>query len=89
VGKKAARAATARNYMKRVVREIFRTLQQDIPALDLVVRVRKRFDKGVSASARDELTRHLTGLKNVSFHRSSHSRLPVPDQPAHGPELSL
>ena len=46
VGKKAAKRANKRNYMKRVIREWFRLHQQELPAKDFVVRVRVMFGRG-------------------------------------------
>lgn len=43
VGKKVLRRATARNYAKRLVRELFRRHQHELDALDLVVRVHRAF----------------------------------------------
>lgn len=43
VGKRTLRRATARNYVKRVVRELFRCHQHEFGALDLVVRVHRAF----------------------------------------------
>jgi len=43
VSKKTARLAVARNYVKRVSREIFRMQQYKLAGLDLVIRVRKSF----------------------------------------------
>ncbi len=45
VGKKIAKRAVHRNYMRRVLREFFRTQQHKISAVDLVVRVQKKFEK--------------------------------------------
>ena len=45
VGKKIAKRAVDRNYMRRVLREFFRAQQHAISAVDLVVRVQKRFEK--------------------------------------------
>ncbi len=45
VGKKIAKRAVHRNYMRRVLREFFRTRQHTISAVDLVVRVQKKFEK--------------------------------------------
>lgn len=44
VGKKAAKRANKRNYMKRVIREWFRLHQSALPAKDFVVRVRVMFE---------------------------------------------
>src|SRR5450830_936630 len=45
VGKKTAKLAVSRNYMRRVLREFFRTKQHDICHVDLIVRVQKKFTK--------------------------------------------
>ncbi|MDO4877811.1 MAG: ribonuclease P protein component [Neisseria sp.] len=61
VGKKAAKRANARNYMKRVIREWFRRHKAQLPPCDYVVRVRRRFGREEACLARaqlDELLRH-------------------------------
>lgn len=45
VGKKVAKRAVDRNYMRRVLREFFRIQQHEINPVDLVVRVQKKFEK--------------------------------------------
>jgi ribonuclease P protein component len=45
VGKKMAKLAVHRNYMRRVLREFFRTHQHEICHADLVIRVQKKFSK--------------------------------------------
>jgi len=45
VGKKTAKLAVSRNYMRRVLREFFRLNQNDICHVDLIIRVQKKFDK--------------------------------------------
>ncbi len=45
VSKKTAKLAVQRNYMKRVLRELFRLNQQELPAVDLVIQVQKPFEK--------------------------------------------
>ena len=45
VGKKTAKLAVDRNYMKRVLRELFRLNQHHLPSLDLVVQVQNKFQK--------------------------------------------
>jgi len=44
VGKKTAKLAVSRNYMRRVLREFFRTQRHQIPNFDLVIRVQKKFE---------------------------------------------
>ncbi|MCB5189044.1 ribonuclease P protein component [Methylobacillus caricis] len=43
VGKKVARRAVDRNYMKRVLRELFRVRQDQLQGLDIVARPQKLF----------------------------------------------
>ncbi len=45
VGKKIAKLAVGRNYMRRVLREFFRLNQHRICHIDLVIRVQKNFNK--------------------------------------------
>jgi ribonuclease P protein component len=45
VSKKTAKLAAQRNYMRRVLRELFRLNQQHLPEVDLVVQVQKTFEK--------------------------------------------
>ena len=45
VSKKTAKLAVQRNYMRRVLRELFRLSQQRLPVVDLVIQVQKPFKK--------------------------------------------
>jgi ribonuclease P protein component len=45
VSKKIAKLAVHRNYMKRVLRELFRLNQHQIAHVDLIIRVQKKFNK--------------------------------------------
>ncbi len=45
VGKKVAKLAVHRNYMRRVLREFFRIQQHEINHVDLVMRVQKKFER--------------------------------------------
>lgn len=45
VSKKTAKSAVQRNYMRRVLREIFRLSQSQLPIIDLVIQVQKPFKK--------------------------------------------
>ena len=43
VAKKVAKRANKRNYMKRVLREWFRLHKHEMPAVDIIIRVRQPF----------------------------------------------
>ena len=45
VAKKMAKLAVQRNYMRRVLRELFRLNQHQLPAMDVVIQVQKVFEK--------------------------------------------
>ena len=45
VSKKTAKSAVQRNYMRRVLRELFRLNQPQLPIIDLVIQVQKTFKK--------------------------------------------
>lgn len=45
VSKKTAKLAVRRNYMRRVLRELFRLNQHHLPAVDLVIQVQKAFEQ--------------------------------------------
>jgi ribonuclease P protein component len=45
VSKKIAKLAVHRNYMKRVLRELFRLNQHHIAHVDLIIKVQKKFNK--------------------------------------------
>jgi ribonuclease P protein component len=45
VSKKTAKLAVQRNYMRRVLRELFRLNQHNLPVIDLVIQVQKIFEK--------------------------------------------
>ena len=45
IGKKTAKLAVSRNYMRRVLREFFRLQQHEVCHVDLIVRVQKKFSK--------------------------------------------
>lgn len=55
VGKKQVRTAVARNFAKRIVRDVFRLQRVDLPALDYIVRVTRPFNKDESLLVRSEL----------------------------------
>jgi ribonuclease P protein component len=45
VSKKTAKLAVQRNYMRRVMRELFRLNQHRLPRLDLIIQIQKAFDR--------------------------------------------
>lgn len=61
VGKKTAKRANERNYMKRVIRDWFRLNKNNLPPQDFVVRVRRKFDRDTARQARSELARLMSG----------------------------
>lgn len=54
IGKKTARLAVQRNYMRRVLRELFRNRQADLTAVDLVIRAQRLFTQADYAQIRQE-----------------------------------
>jgi len=62
VGKKTARLAVDRNYMKRVLRELFRVHRHQLQSVDLVIRTQRAFDAKVYMSVEQEFKRVLTKL---------------------------
>ena len=45
VSKKIAKLAVKRNYMRRVLQELFRLNQHQLPKVDLIIQVQKNFSK--------------------------------------------
>ncbi|KPN71402.1 ribonuclease P protein component [Neisseria sp. 83E34] len=64
VGKKAAKRANERNYMKRVIREWFRCHKSELAPYDFVVRVRQRFDRSHAVEVRKELAQLMLPRKS-------------------------
>lgn len=62
VSKKMARRAVARNYMKRVVRELFRLNRLSIGSVDIVVRINQSFSKPDFAEVANEFELALAKL---------------------------
>ena len=54
VGKRALRRANRRNAVKRVTREVFRTMRVGLPAVDVVVQVRAPLDKAQLRASLEE-----------------------------------
>lgn len=62
VPRRVAARAVDRNYMRRVVREVFRQAQHTLGACDLVVRVSRGFGREDFSRVREELLQHLSRL---------------------------
>ena len=62
VTKKTTRLSVDRNYMKRVLRELFRGQQECIKSLDLIVRVQKTFDSADFPAVEKEFAELLAKL---------------------------
>lgn len=64
VGKKTVAQATSRNYIKRTLREMFRTHQDRLGEWDIVILVRKSFHRGMFSDVEQDFLRLTTDLKN-------------------------
>ena len=64
VGKKTAKLAVWRNYMKRVLRELFRLNQYQLPCLDLVIQVQKPFKQTDFLQVKQEFDHLLLKLSS-------------------------
>lgn len=71
VGKKTARRAVQRNYMKRVLRDLFRREQQQIGAVDILLRPQKLFTAGDYAQVRAEFLQLLARLRERTRNRGA------------------
>jgi ribonuclease P protein component len=63
VANKTVRAAVARNRIRRVIRETFRVLRLELPALDYLIVVRADLTQTTAADMRQELKRLLRQAK--------------------------
>lgn len=70
IGKKTAKLAVHRNYMRRVLREFFRIHQHEICPVDLVIRVQKKFSKADFLQAQVEFET-LVDKVNRRFNHST------------------
>jgi ribonuclease P protein component len=68
VSKRIIPQAVARNYCKRLAREVFRAERATLTGLDLVVRPRSAVTPSSSAAARAEI-RHLLRRAQLQCHR--------------------
>lgn len=67
VGKKTARLAVQRNYMKRLLRELFRIRQHQLSPVDLVVRPLKAFRRTDYPEVCREFDELLARIKRASL----------------------
>lgn len=71
VGKKTARHAVSRNYIRRVLREWFRHHREQIGAYDVVIRVGKAFGRADYHKIEKELEELLGRLQRASLKSSA------------------
>ena len=82
VAKKTAKLAVNRNYMRRVLRELFRLNQHNIAGLDLIIQVQKTFEPPKFWLIKQEFEGLLIKLsinkiaigKILAFKEDSHSK---------------
>ena len=63
VGKKTAHLSVSRNYMRRVLRELFRAQQDQLAGLDLVVRTQQAFERKHYSAVKQEFGQLLDKLR--------------------------
>ena len=63
VSKKTMAKSVSRNYAKRLIRESFRLNSSNLPALDFVVRIRRKLTKESSTEARAALLQLMLSAK--------------------------
>jgi ribonuclease P protein component len=69
--KKVARAAVQRNYMRRVLRELFRRQQSKLGNVDIVIRIQKIFGRQEYPNVAEEFLELAAKLAHIHA-RSSH-----------------
>jgi ribonuclease P protein component len=62
VGKRTVQHAVARNFLKRLIRETFRTRQRELAGYDLLVRIREAVRPADAKASQVELAAVLTSL---------------------------
>lgn len=67
IGRKTAKLAVSRNYMKRVLRELFRYKQHEITQVDLIVRVQKKFNQSEFKQIKQEFDMLITKLNHKAM----------------------
>lgn len=79
VAKKVAKRSVDRNYMRRVLRELFRKQQAQIAPLDLVIRVTKLFGHAEFAQVEQEFSELLFRLNRATAKPAGTG----PEEPVH------
>jgi ribonuclease P protein component len=64
VSKKTAKLAVQRNYMRRVLRELFRVNQHHLPTVDLIVQIQKVFGKSEFIKIKKEFENLIQKLES-------------------------
>lgn len=64
VSKKTAKLAVQRNYMRRVLRELFRLNQHHLPTVDLIVQIQKAFGKSEFIKIKKEFENLIQKLES-------------------------
>jgi len=65
VSKRTMPKSVHRNFAKRLIREIFRNNSSQLPALDFVVRIRRKLAKDSSVEARSALLQLMLSIKTI------------------------
>ena len=80
IGKKNARLAVTRNQIKRIIREYFRLMQKQLPAVDMVVVARRGIADLSATELRQELARQVKRLQRQSQANNPPSSVAQADQ---------
>jgi ribonuclease P protein component len=75
VAKKTTRHSVDRNYMRRVLRELFRKNQHQIGSVDLVIRTQRSFSHSDYAAVEQEFTKLMTKLNHQAASKPIVSKL--------------
>ena len=65
VSKKVASSSVQRNYMRRILRELFRKQQSKLGSVDLVIRVQRPFNRLAYAVVAQEFSDHMNRLARI------------------------
>jgi ribonuclease P protein component len=67
VSKKTAKLAVQRNYMRRIMRELFRLNQHNLPAMDLVIQIQKFFGRAEFLEVKKEFEYLMQKIRSKSI----------------------